>query len=390
MKYLCPICEVKEGELFLQRENVPVQQHLLFEEEEAATNIARGKLSIAICHSCGFVFNAAFDPLLLTYDEKYENTQSFSPAFEAFLDDRINYLVKEKGVRNCRVIEVGCGKGYFLQKLIERGNNSGVGFDPSYTGPLELLGGKLRFVRSFYDEKSADLVADVIICRHVIEHIAKPLDLLRVIHRTLVSSPTAQVFLETPDVKWILKGQVVWDFFYEHCSYFCPVSIKLAFESSGFLVEGIKNIFSEQYLWVEARATSESRVSSSKEEVKFLTGLAQKFVEVDTKQLLYWKEELTKMKKGGNIAIWGAGAKGVTFSNMFDPHREWISCIVDLNPLKQNKYLPGTGHPIVSYQELAQQDIKSVIILNENYRQEIEVLLKKSGMSDIQIRQLKS
>ena len=386
MKYQCPICRTHSAELFLRRDTVPVHQNVLFEKREQALNIARGMLSIVICYHCGFVFNVDFDGSLLSYDEKYENTQSYSPVFEKYLDDSIDYLVNKKGAKNCRIIEVGCGKGYFLRKLVEQGGNSGIGFDPSYIGPLELLDGKLRFNRGFYDEGSVDLVADIIICRHVIEHIANPLDMLGTIRLALANSPQAQVFFETPDVEWILKNQVVWDFFYEHCSYFSRPSIRLAFEKSGFLIDEIKNIFGGQYFWVEARPISEPNILALKD-VEPLTRLAKDFEKANNKLVARWRAQLIKIKQNGKIAVWGAGAKGVTFANLFDPKQEMISCIIDVNPQKQNKYLPGTGHPIVNYEELIQRDIRTIIILNPNYRPEIEDLLKKSKINNIQIHE---
>lgn len=384
MNYWCPVCEMRAASVFLRRENVPVHQNFLFEKEQEAINIARGTLSIAICHHCGFVFNADFDASLLSYDEKYENTQSYSPVFEKYLDDSVDYLVSQRGVKNRRVIEVGCGKGHFLQKLVERGDNLGIGFDPSYIGPLEKLDGRLYFRKEFYDEAVADLVADVIVCRHVIEHIGNPPGMLETIRRALVNSPHAQVFFETPDVEWILKNQVVWDFFYEHCSYFNTPSIRLAFEKSGFFVEDIRNIFGNQYFWVEARPASEPKILSLKD-ADNLTELALQFSEANAKLLLLWKEKLIDLHAQGNIAIWGAGAKGVTFANLFDPGKNLISYIIDINPQKQNKFLPGTGHPIIGYHKLLQKNISSVIILNPNYRQEIEKLLRQSGLNGIMI-----
>ena len=39
------------------------------------------------CMTCGFSWNAAFDPELLRYGADYENNQSLSPTFEHHLDD---------------------------------------------------------------------------------------------------------------------------------------------------------------------------------------------------------------------------------------------------------------------------------------------------------------
>ena len=70
------------------------------------------------------------------------------------------------------------------------------------------------------------------------------------------------------------------------------------------------------------------------------------------------------------MALWGAGAKGVTVANLLDPHCVLIDCVVDLNPNKQGHFIPGTGHPIVSPSELLGRGVKNAILMNPNYRQE--------------------
>src|SRR5205085_12185192 len=86
----------------------------------------------------------------------------------------------------------------------------------------------------------------------VIEHVPSPVELVRDIRRALVNSPRAKVFLETPCVEWILRNRVIWDFFYEHCSYFTAASLATAVEMAGFKVESVEHIFNGQYLWLEA------------------------------------------------------------------------------------------------------------------------------------------
>src|SRR5437764_687990 len=61
-----------------------------------------------------------------------------------------------------------------------------------------------------------------------------------------------RVYFETPDVTWILRNQVIWDFFYEHCSLFAPGSLSTAFAAAGFRVSAVRRVFCDQYLWIEA------------------------------------------------------------------------------------------------------------------------------------------
>ena len=78
------------------------------------------------------------------------------------------------------------------------------------------------------------------------------------------------------------------------------------------------------------------------------------------------------------VAVWGAGAKGATFLNMIDPNCELIEFAVDITPEKQGKFIPGTGHPIVSYESLRYVDV--VILMNPNYREECQKLLDDAGI----------
>ncbi|MHC5009848.1 MAG: class I SAM-dependent methyltransferase, partial [Planctomycetota bacterium] len=55
-----------------------------------------------------------------------------------------------------------------------------------------------------------------------------------------------------------------------------------------------------------------------------------------------------------------------------DPEGREIDCVVDVNPGKQGRYLPGTGHPIVGPQALASRRPAFALVLNPVYRAEIE------------------
>lgn len=375
----CPVCHSHSVSLFLSRKLVPVHQNLVAKDRQSSLEIARGDLDLYGCGDCGFVFNQAFDLSKLSYGEVYDNTQTHSPSFERYVGELVRYLVSEKGVQNCTIVEVGCGKGLFVRKLVEAdAGNIGYGFDPSYVGEDTDLDGRLNFEKRYYGADCSHLQADVVVCRHVIEHVPEPLKLLSAIRTALANSPKARVFFETPCVEWILKHQVFWDFFYEHCSYFTASSLTTAFESSGFRVEAVNPIFGDQYLWLEATVCNENQsVSKSTGQIADLT---RQFVESEEQLQTIWKEKLRSLKIQGNIAIWGAGAKGVTFANAIDPQHEWISCVVDLNPNKQGGYLPGTGHPIVSPQALADCAVKVAILMNPNYRGEIIELLNELNL----------
>ena len=366
----CPVCESTVTVEFLTRTQIPVHQNLIMKTVEAARAIRRGTLEMAVCETCGFAFNRAFDATLLEYGNAYDNTQDHSPSFKRYTDGLVERLVG-LGVRDARVVEVGCGKGQFIHRLVESAPNTvGWGFDPSYVGPDELLGGRLTFRREFYGPGCEALLADVVVCRHVIEHVANPLVLLEAVRAALALSPDARVFFETPSLDWILENVVVWDLFYEHCSLFTPSSLRTAFMRAGFEVREIATTFGGQYLWAEARVTA--RPQTPELRPGETPALARRFAREEARLV----EQLEHSLSGApRTAIWGAGAKGVTFANLADPTCTSIDCIVDLNPHKQGHFLPGTGHAIVAPEALKEREVKRAILMNPNYRDENQRLL---------------
>lgn len=376
----CPICESCKTSLFLQRSDVPVHQNLLCPSEEIARNIKRGSLSMTICEECGFVFNRTFDANLLSYGKDYDNTQICSPVFQAYIDGLIYHLISKRGVANKNIVEVGCGNGVFLKRLCELGENTGIGFDPAYTGPEDVLDGKVRFVKDLYGPDSGDLSADVVVCRHVIEHILNPMRLLGAVRDTLRRSSYARVVIETPGVEWVLSNMVVWDFFYEHCSLFSSESLKIALKSAGFHPLRFQHVFGGQYMFVEAELSRSEIAPSPTPNVEKLIELASAYAKNELQFKRYLRKRVKELTCFGPVAVWGAGAKGVTFVNLIDSKRELIDCVVDINPNKQRKFISGTGHPIVSYRDLPSRNVTIAILLNPEYKEENQSLIQNEGI----------
>lgn len=381
----CPVCDTTGAERFLFRQGVPVHQNMLFPTAAAARAINRGTLDMRACLGCGFVYNAAFDSALVDYGPAYENSQDCSPAFNAYLDGLVEYLVTARNVNGGRVVEVGCGKGVFLSKLLAHPNNrsEGVGFDPSYLGPE--VSGRMRVVKEFYGPSTA-VPADVVICRHVIEHIPEPLELLRTVRVGVGESGETRVFFETPCVEWILRNRVPWDFFYEHCSLFTASSLALALERAGFVVTSVRHVFGWQYLWAEAETRRTGNVTppscgpQSRGSLPPITELVRSFESTENAHLTRWHTLLARLTRGPVFA-WGAGAKGVTFCNLVDPDRTWLAGVVDVNPAKQGKFLPGSGHAIVSPPAAVKAGAAAVLVLNPNYVAEVRATLHRLSSS---------
>lgn len=391
MKSTCPVCSSKQNYLIIERANIPVFQNIVISEKSKASKSNAGNLKIMACQECGFVYNSKFDANKIIYNQEYDNCQLHSAYFDNYVNDLTKYLLEECGIKNSRIIEIGCGQGQFLRKLVEneKYGNYGVGFDPSYRGENKILDGRLSFKKEYYSEAFADIDADVIVCRHVIEHVANPVELLKSIRKAVQKKKAVRLFFETPCVNWILENKVFWDFFYEHCSYFSTNSIRKAFVLAGFNINKIEHIFKGQYLWVEAttEVNSEATVPMITYSWDSFQRTIDDFIKTESQMMLGWRSRIAELNKNDQkIAVWGAGAKGVTFANLIDPESNIIDCIIDINPNKQGNYLPGTGHLITDIETAAQRGVTHAVVMNSNYISEIKeiIIARKISMQLIQ------
>jgi len=391
IKRLCPLCASPSPQVFFQRRNVPVHQNVVCASAEEARQFTRGDLLLAFCRTRGFVFNAAFDPNSLRYSAAYENTQSCSPYFKHYLTELGESLLTKYRLHDKVVIEVGCGKGEFLRLLCKDGRNRGIGFDPSYVGPDTAEQGAVRFIRAFYDSQHAQFAPDFVCCRHVIEHVQSPLEMLHAVRQAVGNGMDSFVYFETPALPWILDTVTFWDFFYEHCSYLTAENLTWAFEQTGFQVLETHLAFDEQYLCIEAKPALANRTAEPAIPrcVPDLWSKIKSFLARLKERMQACEEKIDAFDRAGGCAIWGAAAKGTTLVNTIDLENRRIRVLIDINPAKHGKYVPGTGHQIVSPSYLREQSsrIAGVVNMNPNYLEENRSILSQMSL-EIPIVQL--
>jgi SAM-dependent methyltransferase len=372
----CTVCGGRALEPLLRRDRVPVHQNHPEPTRQAAREAARGDLHLDLCTTCGFIFNAAFDHTLTDYGQFYISDQTWSAVFDRYVDALVDRLLAD-GVRQKRIVEIGCGTGSFLERLCARGDNRGIGFDPAHRGAARSDDGRVEFVRGFFGPHDGVRDADVIVCRHVLGHIARPFDFLTQI-RSVVGSRVCRFYFETPAVEWSLDNVVVSDFFYEYCSYFSTPPLTWLLRRTGFVPARATRVFAEQYSWLDGE-TAASPDELPPPSAKATAERVARYRAGEQAELDRCHRLIDRLRPEGPLAIWGAGAKGVTFLNLLDPDCARIAVAVDLNARKQGKFVAGTGHAIEGPAALAAHGIRNVIVMNPNYRDEIARAITATG-----------
>jgi SAM-dependent methyltransferase len=381
----CPSCGHAHLTSFYQVKQVPIHSCLMLPTQQAALDFPCGDIDLGFCEQCGFITNLAYDPQLAAYAPNYEDQQSFSPTFNQFALDLANRLIEKYDLRDKTIVEIGCSKGDFLLLLCELGHNFGIGIDPSAVpGRVQSAAAeRVKFLAEYYGEHHADYMGELVCCRHTLEHIAEVSQLLRTVRRSIGKRLDTAVFFEIPETVRILKDLAFEDIYYEHCSYFTPGSLATLFRNSGFAVTDLYRAYADQYLLIEARPTSTPSdfVHPLEETRAQLTQDIQEFVSRIQAYLTGWKQHLAAQKADGKrVAIWGSGSKCVAFLSTLGA-ADLVDYVVDINPYRHGKFIPGLGKEITSPAFLKEYCPDQVIVMNPIYCPEIQQMLDQMGVT---------
>lgn len=378
----CPCCGSTRTEPFFRVPAVPVFSVVTVKSREQALSVPRRDLELAFCHGCGFVFNRLFDRSIDYFTSGYEDQQGFSRTFLAFVGRVADDLIARHRLQGRTLMEIGCGKGDFLDLLVTRAGGRGIGIDPAYV-PGRLHNPQLQFHREFYAARHGALAPDFIACRHTLEHIADARQFMAALRASLPAGHRPPLFFEVPDVDRILDLPAFWDIYSEHCSYFSAGSLARLFRATGFEVTALRRDYDDQYLLIEARPSDGAGTSAAlpiEEDPPAQHARVRRFQARIAAQLGGWRERLLAWRaQGRKVTVWGGGSKSVGFLTHF-ADLGLSDCVVDINPHMENNFVPGIGCRYVQPAHLQQERPDVVIVMNGVYRQEIGAQLASLGL----------
>lgn len=323
---------------------LPVFQNRMYASEEDARNCPLGDVRLVEDLNSGLVYNAAFRSELVVYDQHYQNEQAVSAKFRAHLEEVA--AIVERGLGRNALIEVACGKGYFLEMLAKRGCEI-TGFDPAYEGSNPAI-------EKRYFAAGTGVVGQGLILRHVLEHVVEPLAFLAQLREA--NQGAGIVYIEVPCFDWICEQGAWFDIFYEHVNYFRLSDFARMFG----VVHKSGHLFGGQYIYVVADLDSlraPGYDESERVRLPATFGPREKHIQTDHDQAV----------------IWGGASKGVIFALQRMRGGSPISTVIDINPAKQGKYLPATGLRVESPNEVLPRlsDGTTIYVMNSNYLDEI-------------------
>jgi len=145
---------------------------------------------------------------------------------QLYAQDFFNFLkekLKTDNFENLRILEIGCGTGYFLSLLKNRGADV-LGIEPGAQGQLGAERFKIPIIRDFFPSHKISGKFDIIILYAILEHITDIRQFFKEVKKHL--NETGIMFISVPDCEPYIKTGDLSFIFHEHWSFFTSDTLK--------------------------------------------------------------------------------------------------------------------------------------------------------------------
>jgi len=381
----CPACGAHGAVDFYDCGRLPVHIGVLWDDVDQARRAPMGEVLLSYCPRCDFVFNRSYDPDKIWFEPGFEVALHHSPVFREFMEGVADRLIENFDLHDKDIVEIGCGCGWFLRQMCRRGGNRGIGIDPTVACEgSEIVGeGSVRFIRDYFTAKYADLPFDFVGCLSVFEDIPHPQAFLQMVRRMIGDRRDVGIYFEVFNAYRALQARETWSINYEQCNYFGERSFTSLFSRCGFEVLKASPCYQgDQYLYVEALpgAFPDTRAGLAEGEPA-VPAVISRFGEIHRGKIEFWNGQLAEFRRAGRRAVvWGSGGKGLNFLNAL-PTAGLVEFVVDINPDRQGKFVPGSAQQIVAPQFLTEYRPDTVVLTNPLYEAEIKQQVHELGLN---------
>lgn len=326
------------------------------------------------CADCGHVFNPAFDYGEVPYAEKPNLMFNRGRLWSHFIRELQSDLLARLPDRPT-VLEIGHGDGSFIAALATaRPQGRYVGFDPHGTQTANEL---VEFRNGLFEPSRhiAELKPDLIVSRHVLEHLGNPLGFLQLVaYAASAASRPVACYLEVPCIDRAIANRRTVDFYYEHNSQFTTESFERMLARAGAKVERIGYGYDSEiifaFLRFEPAAAHRDRQAAAAG-FRAATSAAKPQIEAQLAELL---------ARGLSIAIWGGTGKSAAFVNRHGLDAVRFPTVVDSDPDKAGSFVPGTGQEIRPRDWLLSHPVDIVIVPPQWRAHDIAAEMAQAGI----------
>ena len=370
----CPICAKAATTSVFSRAFVPLYNLKRHLSRACALNAHTGNVEFRYCPACQFLFNAAFDADLMSYQVDYDSSRASSRYFNQYLAGVATEVNRAFAVEGKTVVEVGSGDGQFLRMLHEKFGAEAIGFEPN-VGPTANYG-SVPIVRGYYEPSGIKRVPYLIVLRHIMEHQGDPHAFLGSILTANSAYRPYHVYIEVPDAGWVVRNDQLYAFSYEHCSYYSATAMQRLLAGYGYSVT-TRYTFEDEYLQVFAsRDGNHSKAGPGEKTAtdRAVEGFCERMPEVFDRLAGYFAGDCSR------TVLWGAGGKGTMLLNVLGLDYRRLPYVVDSNPNRHGTYIPVMGQKVVAPADLKRIKPRRVLLTNPSYTTEIRATLDQVGV----------
>ncbi len=344
-------------------------------------------LRVLVCEKCWLVQTEDFADAHKLFDSEYAYFSGFSKSWLEHAERYVNDMVKRFHLNDSsHVVEVAANDGYLLQYVMAR-KIPCTGIEPTASTAKAAREKGIPIIEDFFGLQLAQSLAeqgkqaDLTVANNVLAHVPDINDFLAGFR--ILLKPAGTATFEFPHLLKLIHGCQFDTIYHEHFSYLSFTAVHSIFKHNGLMVFDVEELSTHGgslRVYAQRSDTGQSpinpRVSTLLDaeeklgvrQADFYRGFQLKADSIKNDFLTFLIQAQKKEKK---VAAYGAAAKGNTLLNYAGVRPDLIAFVMDRNPAKQGKFLPGSRIPIVDDSSISHFKPDYLIILPWNLREEI-------------------
>lgn len=371
----CPACGYHVAVPFYDGGKQPLATLAWPASVDEARSMALLPLDFVSCIDCGHVWNDAFDYRDVPYTDKPNLMFNRGTLWSDHLKS-MRRVMLEHLTDTPTVVEIGHGDAQYLAALsTARPGGRFVGFDPN--GAASAEGYDIELRQALFDPRIhlSELNPDLIMSRHVLEHLTDPLGFVQQLSFAAACGGIEPLlYLEVPCIDRAVETRRTVDFYYEHNSQFTTTSFTRMLQRCAVTIESIGHGYDGEVIFGFVRLGGRfAQVMNA--------GTARSFQTFTTHARAEVARQLDEIAASGKrVAIWGGTGKSAAFIHQHGADAARFPLVVDSDADKAGTFVPGTGQEIQFRDVLLTQPVDVIVVPPQWRARDIVAEMRRVGI----------